>query len=150
MTLVEEINETPVSSEYEEIIFDLPGPWKGQNWNYCKFTKSDGTEWYGVFREKFESNLLICDLPEKGIALIVSGGHGYLIDIDRKIKMKDLETEPILDSYVDKISNTFYISRWWDCKYIGIDLKENEIEIPIDCDGIYFKERQGQNKRNWN
>ncbi|HNZ62578.1 MAG TPA: hypothetical protein PKN84_06470 [Paludibacteraceae bacterium] len=92
-------------------------------------------------REKDSTNFLISELPEIGFALIVSGGHGYLVDINEKTKIKDLKTGPILDVYADKTSNTFFISRWWDCWYLDKDLQEFEIQMPIDCDGIFFKER---------
>jgi hypothetical protein len=141
MTTAEKINGIPISGEYEEIIFDLPEPWREQNWHYVKFTKTNGEEWCGVFREKDRTNFLVSDLPENGIALIVSGGHGYLIDINSKTKIKDIKTEPILEVYADKTSETFFISRSWDCWYLDKDLQEFEIKMPIDCDGIFFKER---------
>lgn len=141
MTNAEKINGIPISGEYEEVYFDIPGPWKGQNWNYVKFTKSNGEIWCGVFREKDRLNFLISHLPKSGIALVVSGGHGYLIDIDKKLKIKDLKTEPIIDVYVEKSSETIFILSWWGCWYLKKFSQEYEIEIPISCDGISFKER---------
>jgi len=52
MTKAEKINGIPISGEYEKIIFDVPEPWRQQNWNYVKFTVSDGSQYCGVFREK--------------------------------------------------------------------------------------------------
>lgn len=133
-----------MSGEFEEIIFDLPYPWRGQNWLYVKFTKSDGGMWCGVFREMDGTIFSVNQLPEKEIALIVSGGHGYLIDIEKKTKIKDLETEPILEVYADRSGEAFYFTRRWDCWFLDKDFQEHKIMMPIDCDGIYFKERIGQ------
>jgi len=124
MTRTEKLQEIPLSGEYEEIIFDLPEPWRGQTWNYVKFTMTDGTVWCGEFREKQDSGFLLADLPDKGIACVVSGGHGFIIDIDKKEKIKDLDTEPIIDIYADRDTNTFYISSYWHLHFIDNELNE--------------------------
>ncbi len=82
MTKLEKVNTIPISGETEEVIFDLPESWRGQDWNFVKFTLSDGTNWYGHFRERyFKGSFCNADLPEKGIACVVSGGHAIIIDI---------------------------------------------------------------------
>jgi len=43
MTKAEKINGVPIPGDYQEIIFHLPEPWRQQNWNYVKFTFSDGS-----------------------------------------------------------------------------------------------------------
>nr|WP_321355339.1 hypothetical protein [uncultured Draconibacterium sp.] len=53
MTKLEKVNTIPISGETEEVIFDLPESWRGQDWNFVKFTLSDGTNWYGHFRERY-------------------------------------------------------------------------------------------------
>src|SRR5690606_37756159 len=128
MTKAEKLNSIPISGKYEEIIFDLPEPWRGQSWNFVKFTLSDGTIWCGQFREKEKGNFYIANLPVIGIACVVSGGHGFIIDIDKKEKIKDLKTEPIIDVFADEETNTFYISSWWSLNLI--DEKFKEIDIP--------------------
>ena len=140
MTKAEKLNTIPVSGEYEEIIFDLPEPWRGQSWNFVKFTLSDGTNWCGQFREKDKGNFHIADLPDKGIACVVSGGHGYIVDIDKKEKIKDLNTEPLIDIYADKETNIFYVASWWSMHFIDENFNEIDMPIPIGCDGIQFKE----------
>jgi len=40
-----------------------------------KFTKKDGTQWCGCFREQDNPNFLVAELKEKGIACVISGGH---------------------------------------------------------------------------
>ena len=144
MTKAEKLKAIPNSGEYEEIVFDLPGEWKEEAWNFVKFTQSDGTEWCGEFREKQDSNFLLADLPDKGIACVVSGGHGYIIDIDKKEKIRDINTEIIIDLFADILTNTFYISSWWALIIIDNEWNEIGIPIPIQCDGIFFK---GNNDR---
>lgn len=138
--MFEKLNAPPISGEYQEILFDIPGPWRQQVWHYVKFTSKDGLEWVGNFRGKDSHNLLVEELENSGIACVVSGGHGYIIDIERKEKIKDLETETIIDLTTDQETNSFYISRWWDLKVVDKEFKEIDIRIPIDCDGIFFKE----------
>ncbi len=144
MTRTEKLQGIPLSGEYEEIIFDLPEPWRGQTWNYVKFTMTDGTVWCGEFREKQDSGFLLSELPDIGIACVVSGGHGYIVDINKKEKIKDLDTEPIIDIYADRDTNTFYISSYWDIKLIDCELNEIDMPIPIGCDGIIFNGADGR------
>lgn len=142
--MIEKLNGPPDSGEYEEILFDIPGPWREQVWHYVKFTTKDGIEWVGGFREKDHHNFIVAELEERGIACVVSGGHGYLVDIERKQKIKDLETDTIIDLITDPKSESFYISRWWDLKIVDKEFNEIGIKVPIDCDGIYFKEKKGR------
>jgi hypothetical protein len=140
MKTAEKIKGIPLSGEYEEIIFDLPEPWREDSWNYVKFTTTDWIDWCGVFRQYQGSNFLLGVLPEKGIACVVSGGHAYIIDIDNKEKIKDIKFDVIIDLYADKQTNTFYISSWWDVVKIDDKLNEIQVPVPLECDGIFFKE----------
>ena len=142
--MTEKLNGPPISGEYEEILFDLPGPWREQIWHYVKFTTKDGLEWIGGFREKDNHNFKVGELEKKGIVCVVSGGHGYLVDIEKKQKIKDLETDNIIDLTTDPKTESFYISRWWDLKLIDKEFNEIDIQVPIDCDGIFFKEKDGR------
>jgi len=143
MTKSEKLTDLPNSGEYEEIIFDLPDVWRQESWNFVKFTKTDGINWCGEFREFCDHNFLIADLPNIGITCVVSGGHGYIIDVERKEKIKDLDIEPIIDIYADTETNTFYISSYWNIKIFSSDLIEIDLPIPIQCDGILFKGKDG-------
>lgn len=138
--MTEKLKAPPISGEYKEILFDLPGPWRSQAWNYVKFTPKEGLEWVGGFREKDNHNFLVAELEKYGIACVISGGHGYIVDIEQKKKIKDLETEPIIDITTDQETESFYISRWWDLKLVDKNFNEIDIPVPIDCDGIFFKE----------
>ena len=142
--MTEKLNGPPISGEYEEILFDLPGPWREPIWHYVKFTTKDGLEWVGGFREKDCHNFLVAELENKGIVCVVSGGHGYLVDIEKKQKIKDLETESIIDMATDTKTESFYISRWWDLKLVDKEFNEIDIHVPIDCDGIFFKTKNGR------
>ncbi|MEY2963423.1 MAG: hypothetical protein RL754_684 [Bacteroidota bacterium] len=142
--MIEKLNGAPISGEYEEILFDLPGPWREEVWHYVKFTTKDGLEWVGGFREKDSHNFLVAELESKGVVCVVSGGHGFLVDVEGKLKIKDLETDTIIDLTADPETESFYISRWWDLKMVDKEFKEIDIRIPIDCDGIYFKEKKGR------
>jgi hypothetical protein len=144
MTQAEKLQGIPLSGDYEEIIFDLLEPWREQTWNYVKFTMTDGTVWCGEFREKQDSGFLLSELPDIGIACVVSGGHGYIIEINKKEKIKDLDTEPIIDIYADGVTNTFYVSSYWDLHLIDNELNEIDLPIPIGCDGIFFKGANGR------
>ena len=134
------LKRPPISGEYEEVLFELPGPWHQQFWNYVKFTTEAGLEWVGGFREGDYHNFLVAEVENKGIACVISGGHGYIVDIEQKKKIKDLETDRIIDIMTDQITNSFYISRWWDLKIVDTNFIEIDIPVPIDCDEIFFKE----------
>jgi hypothetical protein len=128
----------PISGQYEEIIFDLADPWHGQNWHYVIFTTSDGNEWCGHFREKDSNNFLLAELTDKNIACIVSGGHGSIIDIDKKEKIKELDRNMIISLASDNLSSSFIISTYWSIYRIDNNYNLTEINLPIQADGIYF------------
>src|SRR5659263_156570 len=79
---IEKLNKPPISGDYEEILFDLPSPWREPLWNYVLFATSSGQKWCGGFRAKDKTNFLVTKFDRKEIACVVSGGHGYIIDID--------------------------------------------------------------------
>lgn len=89
--MTEKLNGAPISGEYEEILFDLPGPWREQVWHYVKFTTKEGLELVGGFREKDNHNFLVAELENNGIVCVVSGGHGYVVDIEKNRKSKTLK-----------------------------------------------------------
>ena len=140
MKNAEKIEGIPLSGEYEEVIFDLPEPWREAGWNYVKFTTTDLIEWCGVFRQYQGSNFLVGVLSEKGIACVVSGGHAYIIDVDKREKIKDIEFSVIIDLFTDKKTNTFYISSWWGIAKIDEELNEIKVPVPLESDGVFFKE----------
>jgi hypothetical protein len=132
------LDNPPISGQYEEVIFDINDPWRGQTWNYVLFTTSSGDEWVGHFRSHDGVGFKMTDLPSKGIVCIVSGGHGYIVDIDTKMRVADLKTEMILDLASDDATCSFYISTYWGLSRIDENLNEIDIYLPVATDGIYF------------
>ena len=127
----------PTSGQFDEVVFDLDTPWKSNKWNYAVFTTSDHSEWLGMFRDNDLANFKIAEL-DNGTACVISGGHAYIIDIDKRTRLKDLKTERVIDVIADAISESFFISTWFDLTQVTNDLNEVEIKIPIRTDGIYF------------
>ncbi len=128
----------PISWEYEEIIFDLPWPWKMTSWNYLLFTQESWNQWCGHFREEDMHNFKVAEIKSKGIACVVSWWHWYLIDIEKKEKIKDLENNMLVDAYGDQKTNIFYIASDRSIYCIDSNLLEQEIDLPFAADGIKF------------
>jgi hypothetical protein len=143
---VKRLETIPKAGDYEELIFEFESPWRGYNWNYVLFTTTDHGEWLGMFRDNDLANFKVAEL-NNGTACIVSGGHGYIIDIDNKKKLKDLKTDRIIDVASDNETDSFIISTWFDLTHVTKELEEVEIKLPIQTDGIYFDK---QIKRNLN
>lgn len=137
---IEKLNKPPISGDYEEILFDLPSPWREPLWNYVLFATSSGQKWCGGFRAKDKTNFLVTKFDRKEIACVVSGGHGYIIDIDKKTKISDLKSDMIQDIIIDNNSDSIIISTYWDIKRIDSDFNENILVMPKQVDGIIFKE----------
>ncbi|WP_299701534.1 hypothetical protein [uncultured Pontibacter sp.] len=142
--MIEKLNNPPISGQYEEVFFDLQDPWRGKEWHYVLFTDENGSKWCGHFREKEISNFLTAELPNKGIACIVAGGHGYLVDVNKREKIRDLSTDPIISLIADYQTSSFFITTYWDLILIDTNLNELEISLPIQADGIYLKEIEGR------
>ncbi|MFN4946496.1 MAG: hypothetical protein ACK5WV_03495 [Chryseotalea sp.] len=131
------LGSIPTAGDYEEIIFEFEGPWRGDRWNYVLFTTTDFEEWLGMFRDNDLANFKIAEL-NNGTACVVSGGHGYIVDIDKKKKLKDLKTDRIIDITSDNKTDSYIISTWYDLTRVTKELDEVEIKLPIQTDGIYF------------
>jgi len=134
---VRKLDSIPTAGEYEEIIFEFDSPWRGDSWNYVLFITTDYEEWLGMFRDNDLANFKVAEL-DNGTACIVSGGHGYIVDIDKRKKLKDLKTDRIIDVTSDNKTDSFIISTWYDLTRVTKDLEEVKIELPIQTDGIYF------------
>lgn len=132
------LRSTPPSGECEEVIFELETPGRGSGWNYVLFATTDYDEWVGVFRDGGLSNIKAATLSN-GTACIVSGGHGYIIDIESKRKIKDLGTERIIEVVSDNQTNSFLISTWHKLVQASKELKEVELKIPIRVDSVHFE-----------
>jgi len=136
-----QLDYLPISGEYEEVYFDIEGHCHGQTWNYVLFTTKTGDKWVGHFRKAERYGFNLADLPSKNIACIVSGKHGFIIDTEKRIKIKDIGQDKIIDLIADEKTNSFYITTWFSVFRIDSDLNENEIDLPMGADGIYFKDK---------
>jgi hypothetical protein len=134
---VKALKTIPISGTYEEIVFDLDAPWKSDVWNYAVFTTSNDDQWLGVFRCNELTNFKIAEL-DNGIACIVSGGHGFIIDIDNKKKLKDLGIEKAYDVVSDNMTKSFIIRTCYNINRVTENLEEVEIKLPIRPNEIYF------------
>lgn len=139
--MINQLDNAPISGEYEEILFDIVGPWRGQNWCHVLFTSSSGEQWVGHFRSENRMGFKVVDLPSKKIACVVSGGHGYIVDIDKKNKLADLKQDMILDLSADEKSHSFYISTYWGVTRVDENFNEIDIDLPIGPDGVYFSDK---------
>ena len=86
----------------------MPGPWRGTRFGVHGFTKRQ-VEWVGGFRKKTITTI-VAELEERGIACVVSGGHGYLVDIEKKTENQRPRNDTIIDLITDPKSESFYIS----------------------------------------
>lgn len=135
-----QLENPPSSGQYEEVFFDLQEPWRGQNWHFVLFTTTEGQEWCGHFREKQSNNFLVAELLNNNIALIVSGGHGYIVDVDKRKKVKDIDGSHIISIKADDLSSSFYVATYWDITKIDKELNEVGLILPFEADGIYLIE----------
>ncbi|MBL7935531.1 MAG: hypothetical protein JNM51_06960 [Bacteroidia bacterium] len=136
-----QLDKPPISGQFEEIFFDIDGPWRGQQWSYVLFTTSNGDNWVGHFRTENRMGFKVADLPSKNIACIVSGGHGYIVDIDKKIKLADIKEEMILDLTADDKTRSFYVSTYWGVTRVDETFNEIDLAMPIGPDGVYFTDK---------
>ena len=138
--MIQALDKIPTSGQYEEVIFDEPWKWNGENWNFVLCTTSDNQNWCGHFRWSNFNNLLVAELPNKNIGCVISGGQGYIIDIDKKVKIKDISSYLITWLIADEKSSSFIISTFWDITQINDELEENDLILPYQADGIVLKE----------
>lgn len=132
-----EIISQPYSGEYEEIVYDIQSPWNSSNWSYIRFTKSDFTEWCGVFRG-FPKKAVISKLRKEIIVLTsdylwrLKQDDGDIIEREDQPQYKELTVSPTGDFI---IADNYSICR------INKSLKNKiEIKSPIEMDMIKFKE----------
>lgn len=138
--MIEKLDRIPISGDYEEHFFELKEPWRGNTWNYVLFSTSNGDNWVGHFRTQEGSNFIVAELTSKNITCIISGGHGFIIDKDRKSKVKDIVQDMIIDLKADEDTKSFFVSTYWNITRVDNNLQEAEIELPIGPDGIFFEE----------
>lgn len=136
--MIKQLENLPNSGQYEEILFDLADSWRGKNWHYVLFTMTNGQKWCGHFRGYDSNNFLTAVLESINVSCVISGGQGYIIDIDNKVKIKDIDESMIISLSYDNPSSSFIISTYWDIRRIDSTFNETEISLPIKADGIHF------------
>lgn len=138
--MIQALEKIPTSGQYEEVIFDVPWSWNGESWNFVLFTTSDSQEWCGHFRWFWSNHLLVAELSNKNIACVISGSHWYLINIDKKEKIKDISSYPISWIISDEISSSFIVSTFYDITQINEEWEEIDLILPDQADWIVLKE----------
>ncbi|MBV5282511.1 MAG: hypothetical protein JZU53_08770 [Paludibacter sp.] len=131
------LTNTPTSGEFPEFYF-------GEHFRkslWVEFVDKKYEKWIGCFECNYPNvlNEVLVDKDNKS-AFVVSGGIGYLIDIEnRKLKYKT-EENPLIESVILTTNPDFFIAGTFYCVYI-FDNEKLIKEVLADdlVDGIYFK-----------
>jgi len=137
------LTNTPTSGESSEFYF-------GEHFRkslWVEFVDNEYEKWIGCFECDNPKGLneVLVDKENKS-ALIISGGIGYLIDIEnRKLKYKT-EENPLIESVILTTNPDYFIAGTFYCVYV-FDSEKLITEVLADelVDGIYFK-RQVERK----
>ena len=131
------LTNTPTSGESPEFYF-------GEHFRqtlWVEFVDNEYEKWIGCFQCDYPKllNEVLVDNENKS-AFVVSGGIGYLIDIEnRKLKYKT-EENPLIESVILTTNPDYFIAGTFYCVYI-FDNEKLIKDISADelVDGIYFK-----------
>lgn len=113
---------------------------------WIEFVNNNSEKWFGCFSSHYEGalNKVLVD-KENNSAFVVSGGTGYLVDINNRIVRFESELHPPIESLILTnapnyfIAGTFYSIYIFDtCKLI------QKITPEMTIDGIYFKSQIGR------
>ena len=131
------LTNTPTSGESPEFYF-------GEQFRqtlWVEFVDNEYEKWIGCFQCDYPKllNEVLVDKENKS-AFVVSGGIGYLIDIEnRKLKYKT-EDNPLIESVILKTNPDYFIAGTFYCVYV-FDNEKLIKDLSADelVDGIYFK-----------
>lgn len=131
------LNITPASGQYPERHF-------GTNFNsalWVKFTDKQFQEWVGCFSKTYDNALNdVLTNEVNSTSFIVAGGLGYLIDINSKELITELDKQPLIESAIQTTNPDYFIAGTFYSIYLlnktGL-IKEVRPDKIID--GIYFK-----------
>ena len=131
------LTNTPTSGESPELYF-------GEHFRqtlWVEFGDNEYEKWIGCFQCDYPKllNEVLVDKENK-TAFVVSGGIGYLIDIEnRKLKYKT-EENPLIESVIFTTNPDYFIAGTFYCVYV-FDHEKLIKDISADelVDGIYFK-----------
>jgi len=131
------LTNTPTSGESPEFYF-------GEHFRqtlWVEFVDNEYEKWIGCFQCDYPKllNEVLVDKENK-TAFVVSGGIGYLIDIEnRKLKYKT-EDNPLIESVILTTNPDYFIAGTFYCVYV-FDNEKLIKDLSADelVDGIYFK-----------
>jgi len=131
------LTNTPTSGESPEFYF-------GEHFRqtlWVEFVDNEYEKWIGSFQCDYPKllNEVLVDKENK-TAFVVSGGIGYLIDIEnRKLKYKT-EDNPLIESVILTTNPDYFIAGTFYCVYV-FDNEKLIKDLSADelVDGIYFK-----------
>jgi hypothetical protein len=130
------IHTTPSSGEYSEVHF-------GQHFTYrlwVKFIDNNQEEWIGCFPKQYDGgfNAVIAD-NENNSAFVVAGGKGFLVDLNNKVIILELDDYPSIESVIKTNNPEYYIAGMFYSAYIlDSNCLIKTIEPDFTTDGIYF------------
>ena len=136
------LSNTPTSGEFSEYYF-------GEHFRqtiWVEFVDNEYKKWAGCFDcdDINGLNEVLVDKENK-VAFVVSGGVGYLIDIEkRELKYKN-EEYSLIESAILTTSPDYFIAGTYDCIYVFDNEKLVEkVSASELVDGIYFKCQVGR------
>ena len=130
-----EIINQPYSGQYKERIYDVPSPWKSQDWTWVKFENDDFDEWCGEFRGSPRSVAL-----SKKYNKVLVLTSDYLFQIDALSgDLIEYESQPQYRCLTVTPAGDFIVADYYTIEKVGSTLKDLEpLESPIKMDGIKF------------
>jgi len=135
------LNTIPISSDAIEIHY-------GENFNFhkwVKFTDENFEDWFGCFAQPFDFGFSSVNINEKtSMCFIVAGGKGYLININTKKLVTEIEEYPsILSAIMTTNPDYFIYGTYCNVGIIKDNMLIEEIGTNFNVDGIYFKNQLG-------
>jgi hypothetical protein len=130
---------TPLSGEYPEQHF-------GNHFNsklWVKFIDNQFDEWVGCFSKPYNSGLSVAlTSRENTTGFVVAGGQGYLIDIQERTLIKELDDYPSIESAIATTKPDYFLaSTFYSIYLLDNSGMLNEIRPDMIIDGIYFNEQ---------
>lgn len=136
------INTTPLSGEFPEICF-------GEHFRHCQWVEFEDNEcqkWIGCFPCENPNgfNEVLVD-KNNHTAFVVSGGVGYLIDINKRTLKHQTEELSLIESVILTENPDYFIAGTFFSVYV-LDAEKmvKEVTPDIVIDGIYFKSQHGR------
>ncbi len=113
---------------------------------WIEFVNNDSEKWFGCFSSDYPSvlNKVLVDKENKS-AFVVSGGTGYLVDINNRIIKHRTEEHPLIESLIQtKAPDYFVVGTFYSIYVFDTDKLIQEISPNMTIDGIYLKSQIGR------